>query len=89
MAEQLEMPFGVWSGSMCYMAVHIGATWEIRLNPHLTHDCYGPSEPTTQTASRSVQPLLHRRLQSVPIHNGTPLSPSKLPLPIGGSGPPS
>ena len=28
------------------------------LDPHLTHDSYGPSEPTTQTASRSVQPFL-------------------------------
>jgi len=30
------------------------------LEPHHTHDSYGPSEPTTQTASRSVQPFLHR-----------------------------
>jgi len=27
---------------------------------HLTRDSLGPSEPTTQTASRSVQPFLHR-----------------------------
>jgi len=30
------------------------------VDPHLTHDCLGPSEPTTQAASRSVQPFLHR-----------------------------
>ena len=48
----------------------------------------GPFEPTTQTASLSVQSFLHRWPQSLPIlYNGMPLSPSKLPLPIGGSGP--
>jgi len=35
-AERIEMPFGLCSGwtqgSMCYMAVHIGATGRIRLN---------------------------------------------------------
>ena len=31
------------------------------MDPHPTHDSYGPSEPTTQTASLSVQPSLHRR----------------------------
>jgi len=30
------------------------------LDPHLIYDSLGPSEPTTQTASRSVQPFLHR-----------------------------
>jgi len=30
------------------------------LDRHLTHDSWGPSEPTTQTVHRSVQPLLHR-----------------------------
>jgi len=29
--------------------------------------CLGPCEPTTQTATRSVQPCLHRWPQSVPI----------------------
>jgi len=54
------------------------------LDSHLTHDSLGPSKPKTQTASRSVQPFLHSSPQSVPIlHNGTPLSPSKLPLPMG------
>jgi len=28
--------------------------------PNLTHDSLGPSEPTNQTASVSVQPFLHR-----------------------------
>jgi len=51
-----------------------------------SNDSFSPSEPTTQTAL-SVQPFLHRWLQSVPIlYNGTPLPPSKLPLPMGGSG---
>jgi len=31
------------------------------MDPHPTHDSYGPSEPTTQTASVSVQPSLHRQ----------------------------
>jgi len=30
-----------------------------RSGPHLIHDSLGPSEPTTQTASRSVQLFLH------------------------------
>jgi len=49
----------------------------------------GTSEPKTQAASRSVQPLSHRWPQSVPIlYNGTPLPPQKkLPLPMKGSGP--
>jgi len=63
---------------------------EHRWTPHLTHDSYGPSKPTTQRASRSVWPFLHRRPQSLPtLYNGTPLPQSKLPLPMGGSGPPS
>jgi len=49
-----------------------------------THDSLGPSEPTTQMASRSVQPSLHKWTQSVCIlYNGMPLSPSKLPFPWG------
>jgi len=44
------------------------------LDPHLTHDSLGPSEPTTQTASRSVESFLHRWPQSVPIlYNRAPL----------------
>ena len=50
----------------------------------------GPLKYSTQTASRSVHPCLHRRPQSVPIlYNGTPLPPSKLPLPMRRSGSPS
>jgi len=46
---------------------------------------YGPLESTTHTANRSVQPFLHSWLQNVPIfYNGSPISPSKLPIPIGG-----
>jgi len=56
-------------------------------NPHLTHGALGPCEPTTQTAPRSVQPCLHRWPQSVPIlYNGSPVSPSKLLLPMRVSG---
>ena len=32
---------------------------------HVTHDAFGPYESTTQTAPRSVQPSLHRWLQTV------------------------
>jgi len=47
---------------------------------NLTHDSFGPSEYTAQTASRSVQPFLHRWPQSVPIlYNGTPLPPKSAP----------
>ena len=38
--------------------------------------------------SRSVQPCLHRSPQSVPVlYSGSPVSPSKLPLLMGGPGP--
>jgi len=58
---------------------------------HLIHASFGPPESKSRTASRSVQPLLHRSWQSVPIlHNGPPyLFPSELPHPMEGSGPPS
>jgi len=39
------------------------ASWQRPLapvDPHLIHDSLGPSESTTQTASRSVLPFLHR-----------------------------
>ena len=55
------------------------------LDPHVRHDSLDPSQPTDQMASLLVQPFLHRWPQS----NGTPLPPSKLPLPMGGSGAPS
>jgi len=60
------------------------------LEPHPPHDSLGPSEPITQTASRSVQPFLHRRPQGVPIlYNGMPISPLKIAHSHRGSGPPS
>ena len=46
----------------------------------------GPLEYQSQTASRSVQPLLQGSRQSVPIlYNGPPIS-AKLPLPMGQAG---
>jgi len=60
------------------------------LDHHLIHDSLSQTEPTNRTASLSVQVFSHRWPQSVPIfYNGTTLSPSKLPLPMGGPGPPS
>jgi len=54
------------------------------LDPHLTHNFLGPSESITQTASRSVQPFLHRWPHSVPILcNGMPLFPQNLISPWG------
>jgi len=51
--------------------------------PHLIHDSLSRTEPTVQTASRSVQLFSHRWPQSVPIlYNGRPFPP-KLPLPTG------
>ena len=58
------------------------------LDLHLIHGSLVPPESSTQMASRSVQPFSHRGPQSVPIlYSGTPLSPSQLLLPMGGSGP--
>jgi len=46
--------------------------------PHLIYDSLGPPEHTTQKASQSVQPFLHRWPQSVPtLYNGIPLLPPK------------
>jgi len=56
--------------------------------PHRTHGSLEPTDSAPQTASWSVQPFLHTSWQKVPIlYNGTPLSPSKLPLRMGGPGP--
>jgi len=53
--------------------------------PHLIHDFLGPSEPTTQMASRWVQPFLHRWLQIVSIlYNGMPLFPLQIAPSHGG-----
>ena len=55
---------------------------------HLIYDFLGSSEPTTQMASRSVQPFLHRWPQSVPIiYNGMFLPALKIAPFHGGSGP--
>jgi len=57
----------------------------VDLDPHLIHDSLNQTEPTIQMASRSVQLFSHRWPQGVSIlYNGTPLSPFKLPLPMGG-----
>jgi len=56
------------------------------LDPDLTHDFVGPLDPTVETTSRSVQLFVHRGPERVPmglLYNGTPLSPSKLPFPMG------
>jgi len=50
--------------------------------PHLTHNSWGPSDPKTQTTSRSVQTFLaHNRRVSLYFTMGCP---SKLSLPIRG-----
>jgi len=55
---------------------HVGS------RPNLIHYSLDPSEPTTQTASWSVQLFLHRWLQSVPIlYNRTPIPPQNCPFP--------
>jgi len=59
------------------------------LDRYLIDDSLGQSEPTIRMASRSVQLLSHRDRNVLILYNWTPLSPSKLPLPTGGSGPPS
>jgi len=61
-----------------------------RSGRHIIHHYLGPFIPTTQMASVSVQLFLHSSPQSVHIlYNGRPFPPSKLPLPMEGSGPPS
>ena len=55
-----------------------------RFGSHRTHDSLSLFELTTQMASRSIQLLLHRWPQSVPIlYNGPSLLLSKLPLTMG------
>jgi len=54
------------------------------LDPHLIHGSLGPSESTTQTASRSLQPFFHSSPQSVPIlYNEPPLPPENCHFPWG------
>jgi len=55
---------------------------------HLIDDSLDSSEPTTQTASRSVQPFLHSSRQRVPIlYSGSPLFALQIASSHGGSGP--
>ena len=57
---------------------------------HQIHASLGPLESKSQMASLSVQPFLHRWLQSVPIlYNGTPIPPIKIAPSHWGSGSPS
>jgi len=52
--------------------------------PHLIHASLRPPESITQTASRSVQPFVHKSRQSLAIlYNRPPLSTLKLPLSTG------
>jgi len=54
------------------------------LGPHLTHDFLDPSEPTIQTHLDRFIRFFAQMTAGVPIlNNGSPLSPSKLPLPMG------
>ena len=58
------------------------------LHPHLIHGSLSTPEPTTQMASRSVQPFLHSSLQNIPIlYNRLLFRPLKLLLPMGESAP--
>jgi len=89
MPTRVQIPNGISIGSAVFAlctaeyryTLHRAAPFPLKitpshgdLDPHLTHDSLGPSEPTTQTASQSVQPFLHSSPQSVPIlYNGMPL----------------
>jgi len=53
------------------------------LEPHLTHDSLGPSEPTTQTTFWSVQPFCTDDRRVSHTLQWVAHSPSKLPLPMG------
>ena len=47
----------------------------------LIHACLGPPKSTYQTASRSVQPFLHRSRQRITtLYNGPPISRQNFPL---------
>jgi len=78
-----ESPYTLqWATLSPIIAPSRGGSWR-----HLIHDSLSRTEPTIQTASRSVQLFSHRWPQSVPIlYNGTPLSPQNWPFPWG-SGP--
>jgi len=55
--------------------------------PHLTHGFFSQPAPKTQTVSRSVQPFLHRLLQSLPMLYNGPHIPFKITHFSGRSGP--
>ena len=60
------------------------------MDPHPTHDSYGPSKPTTQTAPYQFSRLCtDDRRVFLYFTMGRPFSQKSLPLPVGGSGPPS
>jgi len=63
------------------------ATSLAHLDPHLTHDSLGPSEPTTQTTSGSVQRFCTDDRSVLALYSGTPTPPVKMPLPMGHLGP--
>ena len=76
--QNCSFPWGIWTS-------HVDSLWD---NMYKLRDAFGPCEPTTQTAPRSVQPSLHTWPRSVSIvYNGLPVSRSKLPLPMLASGP--
>jgi len=79
-SSQQKVPILTMGPSCPKTALSDAAIWT-----HLIYGSSSPPESSTQTASRSVLPTLHRRPQGVPIlYNGTPFPPpSKLPLPIG------
>jgi len=59
------------------------------LYSHLTHDSLGPSKPTTQTASQSVQPshfCTDDRRVSLYFTTGRSFPPQNCPFSMGGSG---
>ena len=57
------------------------------LDMHRLYGSFSPPEPTTEMASRSVQPFLHSSREIVPILYSGPPFHSKLPLPIRTCGP--
>jgi len=51
--------------------------------PHLLHSSTGTPKSSTQTASQSVQPFLHRSRQSIPIFYNVPSFTLKIAPPMG------
>jgi len=73
-----DSPYALqWAAPSCKNASCHGVS-----GPHLTYDSLGPFEPATQMASRSVQPLLHRRpwrLSLYTLQLGRPFHPKIAP----------